>query len=81
MTLNPSGQRRPKFQRIPKGRRMDVRREEFDRLIDLLNERTDLLNRLLQDQQIQFHRIAQIQAQFDSMQQALARLTREVSEL
>ena len=81
MTLNPSRQRRPTFQRIPKGRRMDVRREEFDRLIDLLNERTDLLNRLLQDQQIQFHRIAQIQAQFDLMQQALARLTREVSEL
>jgi hypothetical protein len=81
MALKASRQRRRKFQRIPKARRVAVRRKEFDHLIDLLNERADLLNRILEDQQIQFQRIAQIQAQLDLMQQALARLTREVAEL
>jgi hypothetical protein len=73
MTLKARGQRRPKFQRIPKERRINVRREEFNRLIDMLNERTELLNRLLKDQQIQFQRIAQIQAELDLMKHAWAR--------
>ncbi len=53
---------------------MDVRREEFNRLIDMLNERGELFNRLLQDQQIQFQRIAQIQVELDVIKQGLARL-------
>ena len=47
----PSRLRRRKMRRIPKARRLDVRREEYNRLIDLLNERAELFNRLLEDQQ------------------------------
>jgi hypothetical protein len=74
MTLKASPHRSRKLRRIPKERRMNVRREEFNRLIDMLNERGDLLHRLLQDQQIQFQRISQIQAELDLMKQAWARL-------
>lgn len=81
MTLSPlmtlKTHRRP-VRRIPKGRRVDVRRAEFNHLIDMLNERADVINRLLQDQQIQFQRIAQIQAELDLMKQAWARLKLEV---
>lgn len=67
--------------RIPKSRRVDVRREEYNRLIDLLNERAELFNQLLQDQgqilqdqRIQFQRIAQLQAELDVLKHAVARL-------
>ena len=60
---------------------MSVRRAEFNSLIDLLNERGQLLNRfveeqqqMLKEQQIQFQRIAQIQAELDSLKQAWTRL-------
>lgn len=59
--------------RIAKARRMDVRREEFNRLIDLLNERGELLNRILREQEIQFQRIAQLQAELDHIRQAWSR--------
>jgi hypothetical protein len=58
---------RQRVRRIPKGRHVAVRREEFDRLIDLLNQRGEVLNRVVQDQQITFQRIAQIQADLDVM--------------
>ena len=51
--------------RIPKARRGEVHRDEFNRLVDILNERGELLSRVLQDQQIQFQRIAQLQAELD----------------
>jgi hypothetical protein len=79
MTLKASGQSRRKLRRIPKERRINVRREEFNRLIDMLNERGDLLSRLLHDQQIQFQRIAQIQAEVDLLKQAVTRLKQDLS--
>jgi hypothetical protein len=81
MTLKARGQSRRKFRRIPKERRMNVRREEFNRLIDMLNERADLLNRLQHDQQIQFQRMAQIQAEVDLLKQAVTRLKQDFSEV
>jgi hypothetical protein len=60
--------------RIPKGRRVGIRREEYNHLVDILNERGEILNRLLQDQQIQFQRIAQLQAELDRVKYALAQL-------
>jgi hypothetical protein len=50
---------------ISKGRRMDIRRDEFNGLIDLLNERAETLNALLRSHEIQFQRIAQLQAEVD----------------
>jgi len=60
--------------RILKGRRVDVRRDEFNQLVDLLNERGKVLNLLIQEQQIQFQRIAQLQAQLDLLKRELQRL-------
>jgi hypothetical protein len=37
----------PTLTRLPKGHRMDVRRDEFNRLIDLLNERGEVVNAIL----------------------------------
>ena len=64
---------RRRIPRIPKGRRMDVRREEFNQLVDLLNERGKILNGLIQEQQIQLQRIAQLQAELDRLKAAVAR--------
>jgi len=56
---------RRKVQRLPKGRRASIDRAELNRLIDLLNQRGETLNQVLRDQEIQFQRIAQIQADLD----------------
>jgi hypothetical protein len=53
--------------RLPKGRDASISRAEMNRLVDLLNERGEMLNRVLRDQEIQFERIAQIQADLDVM--------------
>jgi hypothetical protein len=53
--------------RISKDRRADVRRDEFNRLVDLLNERGELLNALIREQRIEFERIAQLQADVDRL--------------
>jgi hypothetical protein len=44
---------------------MVIRRDEFNLLIDLLNERAETLNALLRNQDIQFQWIAQLQAELD----------------
>jgi hypothetical protein len=54
-----------KVAHIPKSRRIDVTRGEFDRLVDLLNERGRILNDLRENQHIQFTRMAQMQAELD----------------
>ena len=53
---------------------MDVRRDEFNRLIDVLNERGEVVNTILRTQEVQFQRIAQIQAELDLLKQALVRI-------
>jgi hypothetical protein len=65
-----------KVRRIPKGRRASVGREELDRLIDLLNERGEVLNRVVREQEIQFQRIAQIQADLDLLKATRLRTKR-----
>jgi hypothetical protein len=76
---------RRKVRPIPKGRQVGIEREEYNRLIDLLNERGRLLNQLLlhqqqilQEQRIQFQRISQIQVELDQLKQAVARLRSEL---
>ena len=75
--------------RIPKARRLkgspltkiDVTRGEYNRIIDTLNERTIILNEfrdaittLHQASDVQFKRIAQLQAEFDSIKRAWSRM-------
>lgn len=79
---------RVSVRRIPKARRVarsplnrvDVTRAEYNRIIDILNERNQILNALRDAvkglehvSDIQFKRIAQVQADVDRMVQALDR--------
>jgi hypothetical protein len=59
--------RTPKTPRVPKTKRVDVTRAEFDHVIDLLNERGHILNNLRHDLDIQFKRIAAMQAEIDRL--------------
>jgi hypothetical protein len=71
MTRKPA---RNRVRRIPKGRRINVRRDEFNRVIDILNQRGELLNTMVRNQEIQFQRIAQIQAELDLIQKTRAKI-------
>ena len=52
---------RRRLPRIPKARRFDVSRDEFNRVIDLLNQRAEIVDEMRRDLDIQFKRIAQLQ--------------------
>jgi hypothetical protein len=51
--------------RIPKGRRVDVTRDEFNNVIDLLNKRGEVVDQMRRDLDVQFKRIAELQAEVD----------------
>jgi len=55
---------------IPVSRRVDVTRAEFNRVIAILNERGVLINGLRDNQEMQFKRIAQLQAELDLLRRA-----------
>jgi len=71
----------PKIRSVPKSRRVDVTRAEFDHVIDLLNERGHIVNELREqvetnahNNDVQFTRIAQIQADLDQIKRVLTTL-------
>jgi hypothetical protein len=53
--------------RIPKARRLEITREEFDHVIDLLNQRGEVVDRVCRDLDVQFKRIAQLQEEVDRL--------------
>jgi hypothetical protein len=63
-----------KASRLPSGKRIDVSRAEFNRLIARLNERGDIINDLRRNQDMQFQRLAQLQAELDLIRRAWERL-------
>jgi hypothetical protein len=65
--------RRTRLKPVPAKSRV-LRREEFDRLVDLFNMRGELINELRHDLDIQFKRMAQMQSELDDMQRTLQRL-------
>jgi hypothetical protein len=65
--------------RIPAARRIDVTRAEFNRTIALLNERGKILNDLRHNQDVQFQRLAQLQAEVDLIRGALDKLRRGIT--
>ena len=76
VTLSMTLKRRPhrSIPRIPKSRRFDVSRDEFNRVIDLLNTRGEILqeyrsslDQMRRDLDIQFKRIAQLQLELDQI--------------
>jgi hypothetical protein len=66
----PLRRRTRQVRQIPKGRRIDVRRDEFDRVIDILNERGELLRSMLRDLEVQFQRSAEMQRDLDLVKRA-----------
>jgi hypothetical protein len=67
-------QKRPlrRAKHTPKGRRTDVSQAEFDKVLEILKERGPILIGLRKDLDIQFKRIAQMQAELDLLRQTLA---------
>ena len=63
-----------KVRPLPLKVRVNVRREEFDRVVGLLNQHGEALNALRHDLDIQFKRMAQIQSELDEMQRVVLRL-------
>jgi len=66
-----------RFPRIPKPRRSSVSRAEFDHVIEILNERGRILDDIRHNLDLQFHRIAQMQAQLDHLLAGRAAQRRE----
>lgn len=62
--------------RIAPGRLQAVTRTEFNRLIERLNERAEIIDDLQRNQQIQFQRLAQLQAEVDVIKRAWDKLRR-----
>ncbi len=60
--------------RTPRHKRVDVTRGEFNGLIELLNARAKFMDDMRRDLDIQFKRIAHIQAELDELK-ALVRRT------
>jgi hypothetical protein len=59
---------RKRIARVPKVsklQRNDVTREEFNHVIEMLNERGEIINQIRRELELQFRRMAQIQAQLD----------------
>jgi len=58
---------RRKIQPIPRAKRRDVTRGEYNALVDLLNERGRIIDGILRNLELQFQRMAQIQAELDEV--------------
>jgi hypothetical protein len=73
-----TSRRIPKARRVPRPlSRRDVTRGEYNRIVDILNERNVILNalrdgqrQLEHDRDVQFKRIAQLQAELDEIRLA-----------
>jgi hypothetical protein len=74
MTKNTQRRRVRPAKLIPVSRRIDVTRAEFNRVIAQLNERTEIINDLRHNQEMQFQRLAQLQAELDLIRRAWERV-------
>lgn len=61
--------------RIPATRHAVITRAEFNRLIARLNERGQIINDLQKNQDIQFQRLAQLQAELDLIKRAWEKIS------
>ena len=74
MAKKTAARRVGRVKRIRVRKRPDVSRAEFNRLVDLLNERSTIINDMRDNQEIQFRRLAQLQAEVDLLKRAWDRL-------
>jgi hypothetical protein len=70
MTNKTKRRRVGRAKQIPVSRRIDVTRAEFNCAIAQLNERTEIINDLRHNQEMQFQRLAQLQAEVDLLRRA-----------
>jgi hypothetical protein len=68
----------PRIARIPKLKRREVTRAEFNHLVDVLNERAVVLNDIQAALEVQFTRIAQLQAELDEVRRTSQQRPRPV---
>jgi hypothetical protein len=78
---SPPRRRGNRIPRIPKARQTGVSRGEFNRVIEMLNQRGNVVEEygnalatIRRDLDIQFRRIAQLQAELDQIEQAWAKM-------
>ena len=62
-----------KWRRIPKAKWKSVTRDEYNGLVEILNERGEIIAAIHKTLDLQFHRIAQLQAEFDQIRDALTK--------
>jgi cell division protein FtsB len=53
---------------------VDVTRAEFEAIVSIVGRRGEAVERLMRDVEVQFHRIAQLQATVDRLQAQVSRL-------
>jgi hypothetical protein len=63
-----------KAPRVPRSRRVDVTREEFDRIAALLADTAAAVGSLRHDLEIQFTRMAQIQNELETVQRRVQKV-------
>jgi ribosome-binding protein aMBF1 (putative translation factor) len=80
MARKPRKRRAAKLKRTPARKRRDLRREEFDRLVEIVNQHGELINDARRDLDIQFKRTAQIQSELDETQRSLQRLAGQLKD-
>jgi len=75
-------QTRRKIPRIPKARHADVTRDEFNRAVEMLNQRSAIIEEhaamlvgVRHDLDVQFKRIAQLQQEIETLKKMLERLS------
>ena len=59
-----------KIRRIPKTRRTSVTRDEYNALIEMLNDRGEAIADIQKTLAVQFQRMAQMQAELDELRAA-----------
>jgi hypothetical protein len=69
MAKKPKPRRVRRARSIPLAKRI-VTRAEFNRVIAILNERGEIINDLRHNQEMQFQRLAQLQAEMDLIRRA-----------
>jgi hypothetical protein len=70
MAKKSSAHRLRRARRIPRAKHAVVTRAEFNRMVARLNERGQIINDLQKTQNIQFQRLAQLQAELDLIKRA-----------
>lgn len=81
MAKNTAGKTRPRIAKAARLRqsslsRTDVTRAEYIQIIEVLNQRGEIINDLRRELEVQFKRIAQMQSELDEVRRAWVKTRR-----